>query len=76
MLLVQCKQTDENMQTPDQKNIDDNFINEVQTALVETFGKDSEYMIKRGVKQAASLWRASDGSPEEFKTFCAENFNS
>ena len=74
MLSVQCKQTDENIQTADQKNIDDNFVNEVQTALIETFGKDSESMIKKGVRQAASLWRTSDGTPDEFKTFCSENY--
>ncbi len=76
LVLVQCKHTDENLQTADQKNIDNQFVNEVQTALIETFGNDSESVIKRGVKQAASLWRDSDGSPEEFKTFCAENFIS
>jgi Rps23 Pro-64 3,4-dihydroxylase Tpa1-like proline 4-hydroxylase len=31
-------------------------------------------MVEKGVGHIASLWRESDGTPEEFVKFCAENF--
>ena len=62
------------MKTTDQKNINDEFVTELQTALIDSIGIDFESMINRGVKQAASLWRISDGTTEEFKTFCIDNF--
>lgn len=30
--------------------------------------------IERAVRQTAALWRASDGTPEQFKAFCAKHF--
>lgn len=37
-------------------------------------GPDSMNMLPEGVEQVAGLWREEDGSPEEFKTFVAENY--
>ena len=42
--------------------------------LVEKYGEKEQFRIQRGVNQAASLWRESEGSEENFKTFCRENF--
>ena len=33
-------------------------------------------LMEKGVKHAANLWRGSDGSEEDFKTFCKENYIS
>ncbi|MDR2466857.1 MAG: hypothetical protein LBD35_05635 [Prevotellaceae bacterium] len=38
--------------------------------------KDSDKdLIRRGVELTAGFWIPSDGSPEEFKTFCLDNYN-
>ena len=58
----------------DQEIINDKIVAKVQTNLVETFGSENETLIKRGVKHAASLWRNSDGTVEEFEKFCLENY--
>jgi hypothetical protein len=34
------------------------------------------YLLEKGVKHAASLWRKEDGTPEEFVTFCSKNYLS
>ncbi|HBL75288.1 MAG: hypothetical protein A2W90_22350 [Bacteroidetes bacterium GWF2_42_66] len=31
-------------------------------------------LLEKGIKHAASLWRESDGTAEDFSKFCAENF--
>ncbi|MGB8358064.1 MAG: hypothetical protein WCD55_05565, partial [Bacteroidales bacterium] len=33
-------------------------------------------LLEKGVKHAASLWRAEDGTPEEFSEFVAANYIS
>jgi hypothetical protein len=74
LMLMQCKPQPIKRASADGKNIDDNLIVEVEKALVDTFGNTYKAQIERGIKQAASLWRTEDGSPEEFKAFCIENF--
>ena len=69
----QCTNTDSNSQISDQKNINDQVIAETQQAIIEKSGANQE-LIKRGVSHVASLWRASDGTKEEFKDFCLSNF--
>lgn len=74
ILFTQCTGTIGDKQEADQKNINDQIISKVQTNLVEKIGTESEVIIKRGVAHAASLWRTSDGTVEEFENFCLENF--
>ena len=47
-----------------------------KAALLETHGAAQRARIERGVDQAASLWRASDGDPAAFVSFAKENFAS
>lgn len=60
--------------TIDQEILNDKIIAKVQTNLIKTFGSENEALINRGIKHAASLWRKSDGTVEEFKKFCLENY--
>lgn len=69
----QCTNSESNSQISDQKNISDQVIAETQQAIIEKSGANQE-LIKRGVSHVASLWRVSDGTPEEFKDFCLNNF--
>jgi hypothetical protein len=55
------------------------FVSDVQiqaliNQYVEQNGKTNLERFERGVRQVARLWRAEDGSPEEFADFCRENF--
>ncbi|HNR43368.1 MAG TPA: hypothetical protein PKL65_14150, partial [Bacteroidales bacterium] len=43
-------------------------------ALTEKHGEAAAFRIDRGVRQAASLWRDTDGTADEFTQFCTEQF--
>lgn len=46
------------------------LVNDMKSELAEEF----HFRVERGVKQVAVFWRDSDGTVEEFRTFCKENF--
>jgi len=71
IFIFSCSSQDVNI---DQEILNDKIIAKVQTNLINTFGLENEALIKRGIKHAASLWRKSDGTVEEFKKFCLENY--
>ncbi|MCF8231812.1 MAG: hypothetical protein K9J27_06430 [Bacteroidales bacterium] len=58
----------------EKQTITDETRKEAIHKLKDKFGTKKEFRIKRGVKQAASLWRSTEGTQEEFITFCMENF--
>jgi hypothetical protein len=74
LMLTQCKNQEIKKASPDGKNINDEYVMQVEKALADTFGIAFKPFIKKGIKQTASLWRTGDGSPEEFMAFCKENF--
>ncbi len=74
LVLFQCKNKDEKPVNMNEKNINDQYLKDVQTALIDSFGNEPLPMIEKGLKQVAALWRSTDGTPEEFKAFCLENF--
>jgi hypothetical protein len=49
-------------------------IDKVTKELIDKYGKNNQFRIERGVKQAADFWTAKDGKPEEFEKFCNDNF--
>lgn len=49
-------------------------VEQTQKAMLEKFGDSQKFRIERGVNQTANLWRTSDGTFDEFKTFCEERF--
>ena len=57
-------------------NIDQSCVEQTVKALGEKYtgAEGVEDRIKRGLEQAAVLWTSADGTPEEFKAFCVENF--
>jgi len=73
MVFTQCTSTEEGNQVADQKNISEQIIQETQKALLEKYVDANQELIERGVAHAASLWRSSDGTSEEFKQFCTEH---
>ncbi|HRU13973.1 MAG TPA: hypothetical protein P5020_09095, partial [Dysgonamonadaceae bacterium] len=55
------------------------FISEKQAdrvvaQLKDSLGQSCAFRIERGVHQVADLWRESDGSEDDFSTFCKTNF--
>lgn len=71
-----CCQSGQNnknrMQTTD-------FIPDARTEAIikqlkETFGGSHSFRIERGVRQAAALWRAQDGTADDFADFCTKSF--
>ncbi|MCL2072550.1 MAG: hypothetical protein FWH18_01400 [Marinilabiliaceae bacterium] len=54
--------------------LSDSILNETISALQSQNPDCSPEFIERGVRHASSLWWATDGNENEFKTFCLENF--
>ena len=69
VLLMQCKEEESMQTTDDGKNITEQISEETINALSDSLGTEHKAMIEKGVMQTAALWRESDGTPEEFKTF-------
>lgn len=46
----------------------------VANSMTGKIGETSRFRIERGVNQVATLWRETDGTPEEFSAFCKANF--
>jgi len=49
-------------------------VAETIKTLKEKYGENAAFRIDRGVRQAASLWRESDGTPGDFTEFCSSHF--
>ncbi len=54
--------------------IDEQTIEETQQELLAKYGDEFRERIEKGVNQVASLWYETDGSKEDFKKFCLDNF--
>jgi hypothetical protein len=56
--------------------IADDFAQSVIDEMIEKFGDEHSERIKIGVVQVQKLWRDEDGSKEDLKKFCLDNFIS
>jgi hypothetical protein len=54
--------------------IPEQTVQQTIDALVEKHGNGQAARIQKGVTQASALWREEDGTPEEFKAFCLEQY--
>ena len=73
--LTGCKQ----VKAPDENSglqISMDDLLKVTRLLTEKYGENARFRIDRGVKQAANLWRPSDGNTSDFEKFCFEQFVS
>jgi len=57
----------------DVKNVKDKTVEATISELQKKY-PDETFRIERGVRQAAALWRQSDGDEKEFQKLCNENF--
>ncbi|HRT68454.1 MAG TPA: hypothetical protein P5216_06920, partial [Bacteroidota bacterium] len=72
-----CTEQNNNManQTDDTGKVISKATQEkVVKELLSKYGDAAKFRIERGVSQAASLWRSSDGNDSVFTQFCLENF--
>jgi len=71
MLFVACQQGGESMK---KISLEQLKVEAVIERLQQLHGADQAMRIKQGVNQVARLWRAEDGSAEDFAQFCEEHF--
>lgn len=69
--LVSCRNKNNDS---DMSNITTPTVEATIAALQEQYGSQCAERFERSVPQAASLWRAQDGTPEEFQAFCLSHF--
>lgn len=74
LMFTQCTTMTNENQITEQKNINKDVVAKTVNAIIEKVGSEDKDLIQLGVDHAASLWRTSDGTPEEFEAFCADNY--
>lgn len=73
MLIWQCRQSTDSDRAY-KPFIMENTIEATIDSLVEQYGEVNKERVTKGVIQAASFWRASDGTEEDFSKFCMNGF--
>ena len=76
LLLSSCGNQVKMDKKADVSAISDKTIAQVIDELGNSNSGTNKSLMEKGVKHAANLWRGSDGSEEDFKTFCKENYIS
>lgn len=75
LFLFSCTKKENTAQSTKTKMyISENQVNDVVKMLTDSLGESAKFRAERGVRQAAELWRETDGKGEEFTRFCRENF--
>ena len=73
--LFSCKSNTSGTENMKEKRfISEKSVSEVTKSLLDSIGETQRIRIERGVKQVAQLWQQTDGTNEDFTTFCMENF--
>jgi hypothetical protein len=71
-----CDHQHDNQKTESQIIINADVVTATVKAVKEKHANASEELLKKGVEQTALLWRASDGSTDDFKSFCVDNYRA
>ncbi|MBA4321664.1 MAG: hypothetical protein C0408_02485 [Odoribacter sp.] len=74
LILINCCQNKESSTAI--SPIPESTISAIQDELIAKHLTSEKERIIKGVKQLAGNWRSSDGSENDFQTFCLENFLS
>ena len=74
--VISCNQVNNDPKNQDSFDfsISKETIDETIRSLKEKYSDAHSFRIEKGVKQVAALWQDTDGSVEDFQTFCLENF--
>jgi hypothetical protein len=54
--------------------VSNDLVKQTIEELVQMHGQNHQARIEKGVAQAAALWNEADGTADDFKAFCTENF--
>lgn len=73
-IFMACNKPNSNQKQPTMSVIDSTSQKSVIDSLTKKFPKADISRITTGVRQAASFWNSSDGTTDEFKQFCLNNF--
>ncbi|MFO7614127.1 MAG: hypothetical protein R6W71_05750, partial [Bacteroidales bacterium] len=73
-ITTQCTRTMKERGPIPLSSIDEVTKNQVIAVLREKYGDAQAFRFERGVSQVAGFWNDSDGTVEDFKTFCVERF--
>ena len=73
LMMTGCSEARRGTSTTAQ-GVSERTVKETVSALLEKHPDSNSDRLQRGVAQAGALWRAEDGSEEEFKTFALEHF--
>lgn len=76
LILAGCEPQQKSEPKADGSNITTETITNLVSDLAEAFPNAEKFLLEKGVKHAASLWREKDGTNEEFTNFCKENYFS
>ena len=69
-VFVSCKSTDNDAK----KFISDDTIKQTIEEIKKSAPKCDIKLLKKGVNQAAALWKMEDGTQEDFKTLIVKNY--
>lgn len=76
VILSACSSTDNKSKVSEAAFIDDAVIkNAIEKVRAAQPAADA-YLLEKGIRHAASLWRAEDGTADEFSKFVADNYIS
>lgn len=72
-MITACQQPTQK-ETPVADAISNETITETVKQVTEKYKIQETALLIKGVKHAASLWRATDGTADDFTKFCVDNF--
>ena len=73
-MISSCQPTEKKQSTPTPSGITETTIVEAIKSIGNKTEGTKTDLVEKGVRHAASLWRDSDGTPEDFVKFCSENY--
>jgi hypothetical protein len=75
LFLLSCGNSQQD-NTNSKTHIGSQLVDETIAELVNLHPDASKSLIEKGVNQVALLWTQNDGSPEDYKAFCIDNYVS
>jgi hypothetical protein len=76
VVMLSCTKEESNKENMETSPISESITQELSDSLKSAYPNVDALRIEKGVQQAASLWRDSDGTKADFRKFVAENFIS
>jgi hypothetical protein len=75
VLLTACQNRQQTSTTTNNKSfVMESIISQTIDSLVQSYGDADKLRIEKGVRNAASFWKESDGDNQAFSDYCKKNF--